>query len=142
VSENAPELKLQDDIVHGRTFLKWVFWIWGIGGLLICSLNYLSLSGSVGVGTSTYMALGFLYWLCGMVLFGIGALLAEKPIKPRKPRERAPLAPPDQLSPLTAEYLRRSEEIDTVALAPPDQPRPLTAEGRAAIWRPIGSRKQ
>jgi hypothetical protein len=54
-----------------------VFWIWGFGGLLICGLNYHSLSGSVGVGTSTYMALGFLYWLGGTVLFGIGALLAN-----------------------------------------------------------------
>ena len=65
-----------------RTFLKAVFWIWGAGGLLICGLNYQSLSGSVGVGTSTYMALGFLYWLGGMVLFGIGAALAEAKVQP------------------------------------------------------------
>jgi hypothetical protein len=74
VSENPPDLKLRDDVGQGRTILKWVFWIWGVGGLLICSINYFSLSGSVGVGTSSYMALGFLYWLAGMVLFGIGAL--------------------------------------------------------------------
>jgi hypothetical protein len=79
VSENQPALQTQDDtVVSGRTILKWIFWIWGGGGLLICSLNYFSLSGSVGVGTSTYMALGFLYWLGGTVLFGIGAILTEK----------------------------------------------------------------
>jgi hypothetical protein len=80
VSENPTIAKPQDDIIRGRTFLKWVFWLWGGGGLFICSTSYFSLSGSVGVGTSTYMALGFLYWLAGMVLFGIGALLAEKRI--------------------------------------------------------------
>jgi hypothetical protein len=53
------------------------FWIWGAIGFLVCTVNYVSLSGSVGVGTSTYMALGFLYWLGGMVLFGLGALTAR-----------------------------------------------------------------
>jgi hypothetical protein len=79
VSENQPALQRQDDTVQARPILKWIFWIWGVGGLLICSVNYFSLSGSVGVGTSTYMALGFLFWLGGTVLFGIGALLAENP---------------------------------------------------------------
>jgi len=74
--ENQGAVVSEDD-VSGRKFLKLVFWIWGVGGLLICGLNYFSLSGSVGVGTSTYMALGFLYWLGGIVLFGIGALAAN-----------------------------------------------------------------
>jgi hypothetical protein len=55
------------------------FWIWGAAGLLLNTVNYFSLQGSVGVGTSTYTALGFLYWIAGMVLFGVGALIAKVP---------------------------------------------------------------
>jgi hypothetical protein len=58
-----------------RTVFSVLFWIWGGLGFLVCTGNYLSLSGSVGVGTSTYMTLGFLYWLGGMVLFGLGAIV-------------------------------------------------------------------
>ena len=50
----------------------------------LCSLNYFALSGSVGVGTSTYMALGFLYWLGGTVLFGVAALSANVQPRPVK----------------------------------------------------------
>jgi len=57
----------------------------GLLGLLVNSINYLSLSGSVGVGTSTYVALGLLYWIAGMVLFGVGALIAKAPARLSEP---------------------------------------------------------
>jgi hypothetical protein len=69
------------------------FWIWGIAGLLLNTVNYFALSGSVGVGTSTYVALGFLYWIAGMVLFGVGALMAKVPDLSNVRRE-VPYAPP------------------------------------------------
>jgi hypothetical protein len=34
-------------------------------------------SASVGVGTSAYVAAGMLYWIGGMVFFGIGDLLQK-----------------------------------------------------------------
>jgi hypothetical protein len=60
-----------------KTFFSICFWSWGTIGFLICTGNYMTLHGSVGVGTSTYMALGFLYWLGGMMLFGLSALLVR-----------------------------------------------------------------
>ena len=69
------------------------FWIWGIAGLLLNSIHYLSLSGSVGVGTSTYVALGILYWIAGMVLFGVGALIAKVQDRSNAQLE-VPYAPP------------------------------------------------
>jgi len=48
----------------------------------------MGLSGSIGVGTSAYLAATSLIWIGGMVLFGIGALLArmdfdgERPLPP------------------------------------------------------------
>jgi len=52
-----------------------IFWIWGILGLLINGLSWLTLTGNVGVGTSAYMAAGMLLWIGGMVLFGLGAVI-------------------------------------------------------------------
>ena len=69
------------------------FWIWGIAGFLLNTVNYFALSGSVGVGTSTYVALGFLYWIAGMVLFGVGALIVKVP-DPLNARLEVPYAPP------------------------------------------------
>lgn len=60
----------------GRTFCTICFWAWGIGGLVLNTGAYLALSGSVGVGTSTYMALGLLFWIGGMMLFGLGAVIS------------------------------------------------------------------
>jgi hypothetical protein len=57
-----------------------LFWIWGILGLLINGMNWLSLSlsiGGVGVGSSSYAAAGNLFWIGGMVLFGLGAVIIQ-----------------------------------------------------------------
>jgi hypothetical protein len=58
---------------RGRGFLIVVFWLWGLFGLLANCRAYLMLSGNIGVGTSTYLMLGALLWIGGMVLFGLGA---------------------------------------------------------------------
>jgi uncharacterized membrane protein len=62
-----------------RNFLGFMFWFWGVIGLLVNTGSFLSLSGSIGVGTSAYMAAGLLYWIGGMFLFGIGALMIRPP---------------------------------------------------------------
>ena len=53
-----------------------IFWIWGILGLLINGMSWLSLTGNVGVGTSAYHSTGILLWIGGMVLFGFGAVMS------------------------------------------------------------------
>ena len=53
----------------GRTLCQLAFWLWGIAGLL---------SGSLGslVGLHVTMTVpDLLYWIGGMLLFGIGGLL-------------------------------------------------------------------
>ncbi len=73
-STEKPERKQS---VAGRFIWALLFWVWGLGGLLANSAGYLALQGNVGVGTSAYLALGFLYWIGGMVLFGLGVLVAR-----------------------------------------------------------------
>ena len=49
-----------------------LFWIWGILGLLINGLSWLTLTGSVGVGTSAYMgpefSSGSAVWSCSVLV--------------------------------------------------------------------------
>jgi hypothetical protein len=59
----------------GRGFCSALFWIWGLGGLLLIGSEFASVPTGVGVGTSSYIAAQSVYWLGGMVLFGIGALI-------------------------------------------------------------------
>jgi hypothetical protein len=64
--------------LEGRTRTAWlviIFWLWGVGGLIVNGMNFIALSGSVGVGTSAYLMVGVLLWIGGMLLFGIGALI-------------------------------------------------------------------
>jgi hypothetical protein len=81
MSENQPEQTLPVDVVSGRTILIWVFGIWGGVGLIISLASYsnASQSASIGVGTSAYLMVGLLLWIGGMILFGMAALLAERP---------------------------------------------------------------
>jgi hypothetical protein len=69
--------RLQSRPGSGRAFLGVLFWIWGVGGLILNGMSLGGLSGSVGVGTSSYLAAVNLFWIGGMLLFGIGALLAN-----------------------------------------------------------------
>jgi hypothetical protein len=59
----------------GRGICSALFWIWGLGGLALIGFEFLSIPSGVGVGTSSYIAAQSVYWLGGMILFGLGALL-------------------------------------------------------------------
>jgi hypothetical protein len=85
VSQDAVESTVQDHTVPVRLILKWVFWIWGLVGLMISLGQYSSASqsASIGVGTSAYLMVGILLWIGGMILFGIAALLEERPVNRR-----------------------------------------------------------
>lgn len=68
-----------------KTFLTVCFVIWGVVGLFITTAILVSLTGSVGVGTSAYLTMWLLYWVGGMMLFGFGALLAGSNFDFRRP---------------------------------------------------------
>jgi len=59
----------------------------GVIGLLFNSGTLLGLTGSIGVGTSALLAATALIWIGGMVLFGIGALLAHTDFDGERPSE-------------------------------------------------------
>jgi hypothetical protein len=59
----------------GRVFFAVCFWIWGVLGLIGNTFNFLGATGPVTVGTSAYIIMGVLYWMGGMLLFGLGGLL-------------------------------------------------------------------
>lgn len=69
----------------GRGFLTVMFWLWGVVGLFLNAGSMLGLTGSIGVGTSAYLAASSLIWIGGMVLFGIGALLAHTDFDGERP---------------------------------------------------------
>jgi hypothetical protein len=62
-----------------------IFWIWGIFGLLVNTANFLMATGNVGVGTSAYLTLGMLYWIAGMMLFGLGAIIPRSSYDFKRP---------------------------------------------------------
>lgn len=74
----------------GRGFLAVLFWLWGVIGLLFNAGSLMGLTGSIGVGTSAYLAATSLIWIGGMVLFGIGALLAHTDFHGERPLEPGP----------------------------------------------------
>jgi hypothetical protein len=70
----------------GRGFCSVIFWIWGLGGLLLIGSEFVSIPGGVGVGTSSYIAAQSVYWLGGMVLFGLGALIDTQDFSGVRPK--------------------------------------------------------
>ena len=83
VSEDGRPLPKPADNISGRTILIWIFGVWGVVGLIISLFNYsvASQATSIGVGTSTYLMVGILLWIGGMILFGFAALLADRPLR-------------------------------------------------------------
>lgn len=71
----------------GRGLLTILFWLWGIVGLLLNAGSLLGLTGSIGVGTSAYLAASALIWIGGMILFGLGALLAHNDFDGERPSD-------------------------------------------------------
>lgn len=59
----------------GRGICSVLFWLWGLGGLILIGNDFTKMQGGVGVGTSAYVTAECVYWLGGMVLFGLGALI-------------------------------------------------------------------
>lgn len=64
-----------------RSFLTVCFWLWGVfyGVNVLNGLVTAEGLSSLGVGTSAAMTMRIGFWLGGLVLFGVGALLA--PVK-------------------------------------------------------------
>ena len=74
--ENWEEtFRIQPRSRGGRGARSSIFWLWGLGGLLFIGVEFSSLPSGVGVGTSSYVAAQCVYWLGGMVLFGLGAII-------------------------------------------------------------------
>ena len=69
----------------GRGFLSVIFWLWGAVGLVFNAGALLGLTGSIGVGTSAYLAATSLIWIGGMVLFGLGAVLSHSDFEGERP---------------------------------------------------------
>jgi hypothetical protein len=74
--------RLRSESGAGRGFLGFLFWLWGSIGLLFNASALFGPTGSIGVGTSAYLTATSMIWIGGMVLFGMGALLGERPIPP------------------------------------------------------------
>jgi hypothetical protein len=74
---------------HGASkgFLAVLFWLWGCVGLLFNAGTLFGLTGNIGIGTSAYLTATCLVWIGGMVLFGIGALLAHTDFDGERPNE-------------------------------------------------------
>ncbi len=64
-----------------RLALMFMFWIWGLGYgfytlALLASANA---SISLGVGTSSAVSMNILFWIGGLLMFGLGAI-AVRPV--------------------------------------------------------------
>ncbi|WFU25566.1 hypothetical protein QA649_04955 [Bradyrhizobium sp. CB1717] len=77
--------RLRSHQSSGRIILSGLFWLWGVVGLLFNDGTLFGLTGSIGVGTSALLAATALIWIGGMVLFGIGALLAHSDFDGERP---------------------------------------------------------
>jgi hypothetical protein len=72
----------------GRGFCSVIFWMWGFGGLVIIGFEVISIPAGVGFGTSSYIAAQSVYWLGGMVLFGLGALIDTQDFSGVRPKAK------------------------------------------------------
>jgi hypothetical protein len=76
-----------------RGLLAAVFWLWGLigfGGVSYETLGLLQARGmgsSVNGATAIFVAMEALWWIGGMVLLGLGALLAAPRLAIERPAE-------------------------------------------------------
>jgi hypothetical protein len=84
-SEWEQTFRLRSQQGTGRGLLSVLFWLWGGVGLVFNAGTLLGFTGSIGVGTSAYLAASTLVWIGGMVLFGIGALLSHSDFDGERP---------------------------------------------------------
>src|SRR5690349_17136038 len=80
-----PSFRVSSRAGAGRGFLTVLFWLWGGFGLLSNLFFLVSLGPSVGVGSSSFLSATSLVWIGGMVLFGLGALLANNSLDGERP---------------------------------------------------------
>ena len=77
--------RLQSHQGAGRGLLTVLFWFWRGIGLVYNAGSLMGLTGSIGVGTSAYLAATTSIWIGGMLLFGIGALLSHNEFDGERP---------------------------------------------------------
>lgn len=70
-----------------RNVLIVVFWVWGVIGLVLNAGGFLALSRTIGVGQSAYMAATNLFWIGGMILFGVGAAVLPANYRFKRPEQ-------------------------------------------------------
>ena len=79
--------RLRSNQSSGRGLLSGLFWLWGLIGLIYNAGTLTGLTGSIGMGTSTYLAATALVWIGGMVRFGFGALLSHTDFDGERPAD-------------------------------------------------------
>jgi len=82
--------RLRTRTAAGRSFLGLLFWLWGGLGLLFNTVSLMGLGTSVGVGSSAYLSATSLVWIGGMLLFGLGGLLANRDFDGERPLSMDP----------------------------------------------------
>lgn len=73
--------RLKRDFGAFEVVLILLFFAWGIAGFVLIMLDVMSAasqknSAGVGVGTINYVAMEILFWVGGMLLFGLSAVIA------------------------------------------------------------------
>ena len=77
--------KIEDEGSAAKSLIGFVFWSWGVIGMVIMAASIANLPSNVGVGTSAYFTLLVLFWIGGMVLFGFGGLLVGSKFEFNRP---------------------------------------------------------
>jgi hypothetical protein len=76
-----------------RDLLTGVFWIWGLGGFAgvsyeaIGMLQLRAMGGQISPVATTFVAVEVLWWLGGLVMLGLGAVLAGGKLAIERPAE-------------------------------------------------------
>jgi hypothetical protein len=89
--------RLRGHFSAAKGLLAVLFWVWGGLGLIFNLIAVSGLTDTVGIRGPTDLTAACLLWIGGLVLFGLGALLAqsdfdgERPIvdDPSEPRHQA-----------------------------------------------------
>jgi hypothetical protein len=75
-----------------RSSLAVLFWVWAIIGFFLVTVDIVNLmtrrgAEGVGVGSSAYVIMEVAYWTGGMVMFGLGGLMARTTLAIQRPAE-------------------------------------------------------
>jgi hypothetical protein len=98
----SDDLKLVYAVVErpstGRNVFGALFFVWGFGGLLIFAMSIFGLGRETSptpafMGLSAFTSVLLTFWIGGMILFGIGALLCRIKYDVSASAPLPPLAP-------------------------------------------------